>query len=229
MTLLKGGWSRFYLVGPAKRPKAKNCHLAEVVHMYSFDETVLVDELGMLPSQARIAFAAAATRQLCNYERVARELGEESAQRPREIAAQLWADLRVIAIDREAWSVRLDEVMRLLPEEGDGWVIGHALADDALSSLAYAIRCMLTAEPQEAAWAARCAYEAADQAAIQSLRVQPGLQDTEVAIKSHGFVQREFARQRSDLSLLGTDSVDEVQRQAFANQLLTEKEAATLV
>ena len=72
--------------------------------------------------------------------------------------------------------------MGLLPAESDDWVIGNALADDALSSLAYAIRCSLTPEPQEAAWAARRAYEAADQAAMRVLGVQPGLPNTEAAI-----------------------------------------------
>jgi hypothetical protein len=197
--------------------------------MYSFDENVLVSELGTLPRRGRIAFAAAtATRQLGSYERLARGLGAGSAQRPREIAVQLWTDLHTAAVDRAAWSARLDEVMGLLPEEGDDWVIGHALADDALTSLAYAIRCLLTPEPQEAAWAARRAYEAADQAAIRVLGVQPGLPTTEVAIKSHGFVQRELARQRNDLSLLRADSVDKVRRQAFADELLTEQEAASL-
>lgn len=198
--------------------------------MHSFDENALVGELGALSSQARIAFAAAAaTRQLSNYERLARESDSGSEQRPREIAAQLWTDLQTAEIDRAVWSARLDEVMSLLPEESDDWVIGHALADDALSSLAYAIRCLLTPEPQEAAWAARRAYEAADQAAIRALGVQPGLSNTEAVIKSHGFVQRELARQRNDLSLLRADSIDEVQRQAFADELLSAQEAASLV
>lgn len=198
--------------------------------MYSFDENALTGELGVLSSRARIAFAAAAaTRQLVNFERLARESDAGSAQRPREITVQLWTDLQAAAIDRATWSARLDEVMNLLPEESDDWVIGHALADDALSSLAYAIRCLLTPKPLEAAWAARRAYEAADQAAIRVLAVQPGLPNTEEAIKSHGFVQRELARQRSDLSLLRSDSVDEVRRQAFVDELLTEQEAASLV
>jgi uncharacterized protein YjaG (DUF416 family) len=203
--------------------------LAKVARTYRFDENALVGELGALSSWARIAFAAAAaTRQLGNYERLARESGAGSEQRPREIAAQLWADLQGPAVDRAAWSTELDEVMSLLPEESDDWMIGHALADDALSSLAYAIRCLLTPEPQEAAWAARRAYEAADQAAIRMLGVQPGLPDTETAIVSHAIVQRELARQRNDLSLLRSDSVDEVRRRAFADELLTEQEAASL-
>ncbi|WP_148289873.1 DUF416 family protein, partial [Ideonella sp. B508-1] len=190
--------------------------------MHSFDENALVGELGALSSQARIAFAAAAaTRQLSNYERLARESDADRKQRPREIAVQLWTDLQTAVVDRAVWSARLDEVMSLLPEESDNWMIGHALADDALSSLAYAIRCLLTPEPQEAAWAARRAYEAADQAAIRALGVQPGLPNTEAVIKSHGYVQRELARQRNDLSLLRADSIDKVQRQAFADDLLS--------
>jgi uncharacterized protein YjaG (DUF416 family) len=198
--------------------------------MYSFDESALVDELETLSIRVRIAVAAAAaTRQLGNYERLAHELEAANAQRPREIAAQLWTALQSEAVDRAEWSARLDEVMSLLPEESDDWAIGHALAEDALSSLAYAIRCLLTPMPQEAAWAARRAYEAADQAAIRVLGVQPGLPNAETAIKSHGFVQRELARQRNDLSLLRADSFHEVQRQAFADELLTEQEAASLM
>lgn len=198
--------------------------------MYSFDENALVGELRGLRSQARIAFAAAAaTRQLGSYERLARALKSGNEQRPREIAAQLWADLQAAPVDRDTWSALLDEVMSLLPEESDDWVIGHALVDDALSSLAYAIRCLLTPEPQEAAWAARRAYEAADQAAIRLLGVQPGLPNTETVIKSHSFVQRELARQQNDLFMLRADSVEEVQRQAFIDELLTEQEVASLV
>lgn len=197
--------------------------------MLSFEENALVGELRGLPSQARIAFAAAAaTRQLGSYERLARESSSSNEHRPREIVAQLWADLKAAAVDRAAWSALLDEVMSLLPEESDDWAISHALVDDALSSLAYAIRCLLTPEPQEAAWAARRAYEAADQAAIRALGVQPGSPITETAIQSHSFVQRELARQRNDLSLLHADSIDDVQRRAFADELLTEQEAASL-
>lgn len=198
--------------------------------MYSFNENDLASELGSLPNNVRIAFAAAtATRQLSTYERVAFGLPERQVQRPREILGQLWGGIHASEFDRDLWSERLDEVMNLLPDESDDWVIGHALADDALSSLAYTIRCVLNPDPREAAWAARRAYEAADQAAIRSTGVQLGLPHTELALNSHEFVQRELARQQRDLALLRTNSIHEVQEGAFENELLTEHELISLI
>lgn len=198
--------------------------------MYSFDENALVKELTVLSARARVAFAAAsATRQIRNYERFACGLGLKTEHRPSEIATQLWSALSTMTVDRATWSVALEEVMSLLPEEDEDWVIWHALADDALSSLAYSIRCLLKPDAQESAWAARRAYEAADQAAIRILAVQPGLPNTEMEIKAHDCVQRELARQKNDLALLHAESIDEAQRQAFESELLTEEEATSLV
>ncbi|WP_230959198.1 DUF416 family protein [Burkholderia stagnalis] len=151
--------------------------------------------------------------------------------RPREIAIQLWNTLSTDAVDRITWISALDEVMGLLPEENDDWVICHALADDALSSLAYAVRALLGPEPQEVAWAARRAYEAVDQAAIRTLGVQPGQPDTEITIKSHPFVQREISRQRRDFDLLiakpGKDSIEMIRNYAFSEESLTDNEKNT--
>lgn len=197
--------------------------------MTSFDENVLVGELAVLSAQARIAFAVAtATRQLGNYERFAHEIKSETAHRPREIANQLWSDLSSKTVDQVTWSARLDQVMNMLPGEDEDWVIWHALADDALSSLAYSIRCLLKPEVQEAAWAARRAYEAADQAAIRILAIQPGLPDAEMKIKSHDCVQRELVRQRNDLALLRAEAIDEVRDQAQQSELLTKEEVDSL-
>lgn len=195
--------------------------------MYSFDEVILLGELGTLSNRSLIAFAAAAaSRQLSSYERITNDQHNERC--PRVITTDLWVALRADSIDRPVWLSALDEVLSLLPEESNESIIGYALVDDALSSLAYAIRCLLKPERQEAAWAARRAYEAADQAAICSLGVQAGLPETEAVIKSHVFVQRELARQRNDLLLLRADSLDEVQRLALDDELLTDQEATSL-
>lgn len=204
--------------------------MAKVIFMYSFDENALIGKLGAQSSQVRIAFAtAAATRQLRNYERFAHEFDPPSEQRPREIVTQLWAALKDGAVvDLAAWSAILDEVMNLIPEESDEWVILHAFADDALSTLAYAIRCLVTPDPQEAAWAARRAYEAADQAAIRFLDVQPGTPATELEINSHEIVQRELWRQQNDLALLSVGSIETAQCQALDGELLTNAEINAL-
>ena len=197
--------------------------------MDTFNESELVRALVTLPERSRVAFAvAASTRQLGNYERFARNLGSAAVYRPREIVMQLWADLSTMRVDRDMWSARLDEVTGLLPDEDEDWTIWHALADDALSSLAYSIRCLLSLDAQESAWAARRAYEAADQAAIRLLAAQPGLPNTEIQIKLHPCVQRELRRQKNDLALLGAGSVEEIQRQRPQDTLLTESEAALL-
>lgn len=158
--------------------------------MYDFEETLLVNALGKLGASARRAFgAAAATRQLGNYEYFARRFDTGNEHRPRAIADRLWANLSADDIDSDMWSAALDDVMDMLPEECEFKTIEYPLAEDAISSLAYAIRCLLSNEAQEAAWAGGRAYEAADQAAIRALDVQPGLPETEAAIKAHPFVQ----------------------------------------
>lgn len=198
--------------------------------MYKFDENALINELEGMPNAPRIAFAAAtATRQLGSFERLACRYGAEAVQRPREIVVQLWDDLQEPIVNRAAWSERLDEVMGLLPEDSDDCLLGLAMAEDALSSVAYAIRCLITHSAQEAAWAARRAYEAADQAAIKVLGLTPGLPNVELVIRAHSFVQRELARQRNDLLLLhAANTIEDVRRNAFADKLLTEHEAAQL-
>jgi uncharacterized protein YjaG (DUF416 family) len=199
--------------------------------MFSFDEKMLVAELAGLSEHAQVAFAAAAaTRQLDSFERFARATGMDE-QRPREIALLLWDALQRQPIDSSGWSSILDEVMDLQPEEDSGHWVSRALAEDAISALAYAIRCMSTSNPQEAAWAARCAYEAADQAAIRALDVQPGSPTSEALIKSHEWVQRELLRQNRDLTLLisGQETaISELQDHAFAETLLTESEALSV-
>jgi hypothetical protein len=193
--------------------------------MYHFNEPSLVAALTKLEFNSRIAFAmGAATRQLTTYEYFLGKSIPAGERGPREIATRLWAMLPCGASDTESWSGTLDEVMSMLPQDSD-----FPLSDDAISSLAYAIRCLLTRDAQEAAWAARRAYEAADQAAIWALDVQTGLPESEAAINAHTFVQRELARQEQDLVLLQTGSIKEVQTRAFQNVILSDDELATLL
>ncbi|MBJ7309095.1 DUF416 family protein [Rugamonas sp. CCM 8940] len=201
--------------------------------MYSFDEPTLVGELATLSPPQQVAFAAAAaSRQLNSYEWYARRFQPAALPRPREIATALWQALQAGTTEPNSLSELLEEVMGLLPEESDDWIVCHSLAEDALSSLAYALRALLQADPQEAAWAARRGYEAVDQAAIRALEVQPGSPETELAIRCHPLVQRELERQRRDLAFLaahaGPDAVLAMRNLAAAEPSLSGAELALL-
>ncbi len=192
--------------------------------MLDYDEPALVVTLAELETNCLVAFAtAAATRLLPVYEYFVVGVDKTGKLRLRTIATQLWTVLDAQTVDAERWSATLDEVMRMLPE-----VSGLSLADDAVASLAYAIRCLLNRSPQEAAWSARRAYEAADQAAIWDLNVQTGLPETEAVLRAHRFVQRELAHQALDLQLLRSGLISEVKVRAFQNLLLTKAELASL-
>jgi uncharacterized protein YjaG (DUF416 family) len=193
------------------------------VAMHDFDEGGLLKAVKALTHPQRVAFAAAAaTRHLSSWERIA---DPQNSQRPREIVVQLWASLQT-TVDRVAWTARRSEVEALLPEQDEDWTLGHALADDALCALAYAIYCWLSADPQEAVWAVRRAYEAADQAAIRILAVHQASAAAEALIRGHDVVQRELARQHVDLQDLRAGSMEALQRRAFADEAISAQEWA---
>lgn len=76
-------------------------------------------------------------------------------------------------------------------------------ADDAAGAVAYALRCRLTGLSQEAVWAARRAYDAAD--TVASARYDdagmnaPGIEDS---IAADDLIQQELGRQEDDLRSL---------------------------
>lgn len=205
--------------------------VAAVVHMYRFDERLLVRNLEALKEDHVIAFAAAAaTRQLANYERYAERVSVDGGARPRSTLSQLWLDLCAYGdIDRVRWKSNVVDIIELMPDESGTPGMTSKLAEDALASLVYTIRCLLCTEVREAAWAARRAYEAADQASIRLLGIQPGPSVPELQILSHDVVQRELRRQRTDIGLLTSNRIEEVRQNAFSDNLLTESEAAFLL
>jgi hypothetical protein len=171
--------------------------------MNNFNETELVRRLHKLTPLGRFAFAlCCAIRQLNVFQQYSQSVFSNPGDWLREIAATLWDQLGSEKLDADGRKEHLDKVMASLPEEQNEWAPLHAYADDALSSFAYAIQCSLDQSPQEAAWAARRAYEAADQAAIRSLGISFDEPNAESRILSHPIVQRELDRQQRDLLLL---------------------------
>lgn len=197
--------------------------------LLNFDQAQLRNRLASLPSPQQVAFAAsAASRQLNSLARVA--WSNKSVSKAQEVVAKLWTDVLIASSDRTSWEHELQEVMSLLPHEDDDNVGPEfPFLDDAITSLAYAIRCFLTSDPWEAAWAAQRAYEATDQAAIRVLSVHPADPQTEELIRSHPIVQRELQRQDADLDLLEKGQLAQVKSQAADTFLLTAEEVAAAV
>jgi uncharacterized protein YjaG (DUF416 family) len=174
--------------------------------MQRYDEADLVRRLGRLTKAHRVAFAAAcAERLLPSFDAFWRR-GHEGAAPLRGILDRVWADASgepSLGADLQA---QLDACMALIPDQDDDtWDAGHPYADDAASAVAYALRTIKSGEAQEAAWAARRAYEAVDHFVMHRL----GIEDEE-AIMRHPMMQAELTRQRRDLDDLtaGGDSPD---------------------
>ena len=88
----------------------------------------------------------------------------------------------------------------------------------------YAIRSLLTSDPQEAAWAAAAAYDSVDQATIWFLGIRPDSREAEATILSHPIVQREFVRQAEAIQFLIAGSILELQTAAAHQELITDDE-----
>jgi hypothetical protein len=190
--------------------------------MHTFDKDRLVRQLTALNPIGRTAFAlSVATRQLRCFERAAYRHDWEHAAQPRSIAERLWATLLSVGSGRDDWRTEEQLVLSWIPHvEDDDWTFEHAFVQEALSSLVYAIRSLLSSDPQEAAWSASAAYAAVDQATTWFLCIRP---DSPM-ILSHPIVQREFGRQADAIQLLIAGSVLDLRATAFAQELITDDE-----
>lgn len=188
-----------------------------------------MSQLSLMPRLHQLAFAnSVATRQICNWEWYARRFDLQRVSTLREKVKNLWDEIQKDSMDIHRWTKTLAETEEWFPQEDDNWAVCHALADDALGSFAYSLRLLLNNDPQEGVWAARRAYDAADQVAIRLLDLQPGLPESEQKFLTHPIVQRELSHQVADLLALrgekSQDRIFEVRIRAFDSPLLTSAE-----
>jgi uncharacterized protein YjaG (DUF416 family) len=169
-----------------------------------YDEQWLVRQLRQLPPELCVAFAAAcAERLLPAYFSFAKQTGRGDPRRLAAILERLWADLQGNPMSAEELKASLDTCMSLIPQEDEEpWVEEQAYAEDAVVSLAYALRARQSGESQEAAWAARVAYETVDHYVINRVGIDTNQPSGEERVLSHGIVQAELARQRRDVEEL---------------------------
>nr|WP_283254668.1 DUF416 family protein [Luteimonas galliterrae] len=120
----------------------------------------------------------------------------------------LWANLDAKGSTQDV-SRYVEEAIALIPEESDAQRPFAAQADNAASALAYALRSLIDRNPQEAAWAARVAYESADNLVIQRADVEIGGEEAENRIIEDPLIQSELDRQRLDVEIAATSALDE--------------------
>jgi uncharacterized protein YjaG (DUF416 family) len=187
--------------------------------MQKYDEADLVRRLDRLSRNSRIAFAAAsAERLLPAFDAFWRR--DNAGPAPlRSILDSVWADASgelSLGADIDA---QLETCMALIPDDDDDeWSEAQPYAEDAASAVAYGLRTIQSGgAAQEAAWAARRAYEAVDHFVTHRL----GIED-EDAIVAHPLMQAELRRQRQDLDDLAAndgapDTIHRVRGRAAAD------------
>jgi len=170
-----------------------------VMTMLRYDAAALVHDLTRLGIRSRVAFAASCGERLFPaYEDFCRQAIKGDRAALAGILERVWQHLLGDEMNTEQIRAEQSRCMALTPGEDDEpWLEEQAYADDAASAIAYTLRALESGEPQEAAWAARRAYEAADHHVMHRL----GVED-ESQVLTHPVVQAEFSRQRRDLEEL---------------------------
>lgn len=104
----------------------------------------------------------------------------------------------------------------LVPYEDDDWVLESGYAQNGIAAIAYAIRSWLSDDPQEAVWAARQVYEAADYGAQRSkpAAVRAYSAQVEAELARTPVVQAAVRGISEDLVAAGKESVEVVRQRA---------------
>lgn len=169
-----------------------------------YDEARLIKALAEISSVARAVFAAAcAERMLPVYRWFHGRTGRGEPVALERALADLWVALESGCQSPESLHQHQIAVEELVPNEDDSWVDECAYAENAAAAVAYAIRAWLTGSPQEAAWAARQAYDALDYRITNRDNVDLNASGVREQIEADPLIQEELARQRRDLEVLG--------------------------
>jgi Protein of unknown function (DUF416) len=168
-----------------------------------FEEAKLLVALSGISRRRRSLFAAMiATRLLPSFEAYAIGAKAPGIEELRSALDHLWVQIEkesATEASSEETNNYIQTVISLIPDEDDGNRLA-AQADDAASALAYALRSLNDPNPQEAAWAARTAYDSADNLVISRDDVKIG-GSAEEAILQDPLIQSELCRQREDLGV----------------------------
>ncbi|MGK3968402.1 DUF416 family protein [Sorangium sp. So ce118] len=171
------------------------------MNILKFDEVQLIKDIERLAPRHRVAFAAACAERLRPaYLTFSARTGRGNPRQYEAILDLLWSDLDEQRMTDAEVSAHMESCMALIPQEDDGpWINEQASAEDAGAALAYALQCRQSGQSQEAAWAARCSYEALDHYVITHEGLDIKIPGTETRVLSHPLVQAELDRQWRDI------------------------------
>jgi hypothetical protein len=172
--------------------------------MLQFNEQSLKDTIHQMPRGPRVAFAASCAQRLqaVLHSFVSDTASVAQAKVFDQALDYVW--LHTLAPHEPDTTRQLyAEVLALIPDEDDiEWTPTIPYVDDALSAVAYCLRCLETGEPQEAVWAARRVYEAIDHFVISRDDLVPSQPSAEAGILADPLIQAELERQARDIAEL---------------------------
>ena len=155
--------------------------------MERFNEAALVSHLDALKPKERAAFALACVRRLVPSIRT----DQQTVGLVRACLELLEASLVDDAAPRQA----LNEALARLEKS-------PKLDDDAVASARFALRARLRGASQDAAWAARRAYDARDQRVWDELGLKFSDPGAEAQVLANPLIQLELHAQRQDIEAL---------------------------
>jgi hypothetical protein len=188
-----------------------------VVAVDQYDEGGFLHRLEQLDRASKTAFAAACAERLWplveRYASVAAvPVGQIAALRAALDA--VWRGCVGGSEDIAGVQVLAES---MVPREDDQWVFEAGYGQNAIAAVAYAARTWLTGEAQEAVWAARQVYEAADYGAQQYfLGVAAYLVDVEEGLRHSPVVRGAVSALVADLEAAAQGDPLAVQEQSHA-------------
>jgi len=174
----------------------------------SFDESKLNATLEGYPPKLRAVFAATcAERLMPAYAKFAEVSNRGAPGALQDALRALWQDLLgEKSLQTDEIAALVAAVTEQIPDEDEEpWVDEQAVAQDAASAVAYALRCRQSGESNEAAWAGRCVYEALDGFVIQRWNIDTSQGGSNDQVMVHPLVQAELGRQQRDLRALAAE------------------------
>lgn len=179
--------------------------------MVRYDEDMMMVRLRGMNARSRTAFAAACAERLLPAYRIFAVRKEHGASAVLEEAlAMLWKTLSGTALEGIEYAAEAEKCEALVPGEDEEQETAYA--QNAVAAVAYALRTFVTGDAQEAIWAARQGYEAADLRVVRQGGLDLNAPGSEDLILSHPIVQAELTRQERDLQELAEASNDDLPR-----------------